>query len=180
MEMFDILAKDGSLTGETIARDKAHAVGAWHKAIVLWIVNRRNQILLQKRSAYKKTFAGCWDIVPSGHVEAGEYGAETAVRECFEEIGVEIDLKDIRYITTLLSNNKHDDIIDRHFNEYFMTFKDVAIDKMKKQDGEVDEIKWVDYAEYKRLVTARDGTKITSKWAMHDAFIDYFDKSFGV
>lgn len=53
------------------------------------IVNARGQAFVQKRSANRRLFPSCWDIV-GGHVEPGETLEETLRREIREETGWEL------------------------------------------------------------------------------------------
>ncbi|MCD8501179.1 MAG: NUDIX domain-containing protein [Bacillaceae bacterium] len=51
------------------------------------ILNKKNQVLLQKRAD-----VGLWGI-PSGHIEIGETVSEAAIREVKEETNLEICIK---------------------------------------------------------------------------------------
>jgi len=175
MEMFDELDENGCFTGNTISRDEAHKAGAWHRAVVLNFVSPCGKVLLQKRSKHKKTWPGCWDISCGGHVEAGCLGLEAAVREAEEELGIHVDSNDVRFISCVRSDNKSDRMWDRHFNDYFVAVKDVDVTQIKLQENEVDEIKWVDFADFKKMVARRDET-LTSKWDCHEALVMYVDK----
>ena len=99
----------------------------------------------------------------------------SAVRELEEELGIKVNLCDIRYICTIRSDNKHGKIWDRHFNEVFLVFKDLDIDSIKLQDNEVEEIKWIDYDKYKKMIFSRDKS-LTTKWESHDSLVKYFDR----
>ncbi len=59
-------------------------------------VNGRSQVLLQKR---KNTgFAdGFWDFSCSGHIEKDESMSDAVLRECREELGIELKKQDIRH-----------------------------------------------------------------------------------
>lgn len=48
-EYFDVLDEKGKYTGEVETREKCHKEGLWHKAVVVFIVNSKNQVLLQCR-----------------------------------------------------------------------------------------------------------------------------------
>ena len=54
-EKFDILLENGEFSGKVETRSECHKLGLWHKAVALFIINTKNEVLLQKRSA-NKTF----------------------------------------------------------------------------------------------------------------------------
>ena len=58
-----------------------------YPGVAVVILDESNRVLLQKRSD-----VGLWGI-PSGHVEPGETVAQAAVREVFEETGLNIRIK---------------------------------------------------------------------------------------
>jgi len=176
MELFDELDENGWFTGRTVERHHAHTVGAWHRALSLYIVNKRGQVLLQKRSITKKTWGGCWDAPVAGHVDAGELGLACVIREAHEELGIKINPDEIRYICCRRSDMKTDKLHDRHFNEYYVAFKNLDASKLKLEPGEVDEVKWVDFADFKRMVEKRDDS-LSGKWASHEALIRYVESN---
>ena len=48
MELLDAYNKYGEKTGEIIERDEAHRNGTCHRVIHLWLMNKQNEILIQK------------------------------------------------------------------------------------------------------------------------------------
>jgi len=174
-ELFDELDENGNLTGNVIDRDKAHKVGAWHRAVLLCIINSMGQVFMQKRSATKKLWGGCWDVACGGHIEAGEFGLPSIIREAREELGIELIPSDIHYVSCIRSDNKTDKRWDRHFNEYYIAFIDLDVGAIKTQAGEVDEVRWMDYADFKDMVKSRS-PQITAKWSAHDTYVKYLDK----
>lgn len=61
-EFFDILSEKGKYVGRVESREKCHKEGLWHKAVTLFIINNRKQVLLQKRSQNKRLWPNMWDI----------------------------------------------------------------------------------------------------------------------
>ena len=106
-------------------------------------------MLLQKRSATKKTHPNCWDISGAGHIRAGESVIDGAIRELKEELGIETEEKDLQYIATIKSTK----------NPKNMEFQYVYLLKCNKQiedyifeDNEVSEVKYVHFEELEKMV----------------------------
>ena len=175
MEEFDVLDENGEFTGEIVERDKAHSEGMMHRAVVLFLVNSKKQILLQKRSLKKKKWPGYWDVTSGGHVDAGELGLFSAVRELEEELGIKVEPQDVRYICCRRTDTRVAGMIDKHMNEYFVAFKDIDIRDIKMQVGEVEEVNWVDYDVFKTMVTNKESS-ITPKWAAYEMLIKYLER----
>ena len=58
MEKIEVLNEKGEKTGEVVSREEVHRLGLWHKTVHIWIVNGKNEVLLQKRCAQKETKIG--------------------------------------------------------------------------------------------------------------------------
>ncbi|MCI8309320.1 MAG: NUDIX domain-containing protein [Clostridia bacterium] len=173
-EFFDILNENGEYLNEVQTRDKCHKEGLWHKAIAVFIINSKGQVLLQKRSSNKKMWPNMWDITSGGHVLSGEFGFQAAIRETKEELGVNLDREDITFIGSVISNNKKNDILDKHFNEYYIVNKDIDETKLKLQKEEVSEVKWMDKQEIiNRIKNNYDG--ITDKTGCWEYLVKYYD-----
>lgn len=89
MEYIDIFDYNNNPTGEIKEKTQAHEDGNFHRTAYVWIMNDKKELLLQKRSATKKSHPNFWDISGVGHIRAGETVIEGAIRELKEELGVE-------------------------------------------------------------------------------------------
>ena len=144
-ELFDVLDKNGEYTNQIETRDDCHKNGLWHKAVVVFIISMDNKkVLLQQRSSNKKLWPNLWDITAGGHVLSGEFGYQTVIRETKEEIGIDINKNDLEFIGCSTSENISGDIINRHFNEYYIVHRDIDIKDIVLQEDEVQDIKWFD------------------------------------
>lgn len=86
-EIFDVFNEKGEYLNQTASREVCHSKGLWHKAVTVFIINSKEQVLLQKRSPNKKLWPNCWDITAGGHVLSGEFGFQSIIREVEEELG---------------------------------------------------------------------------------------------
>lgn len=173
-ECFDVLNEKGQYTGITETRGKCHKEGLWHKAAVVFVINSQNQVLLQKRSANKRMWPNMWDVTAGGHVLAGEFGFEAILRETKEELGIELEKNDITFIGSTLSTNIKGDIINKHFNEYYIANKDLDETKLELQAEEVSEVKWIDKDEI--ISKIKDNYNgITDKEGCWEYLIKYYE-----
>lgn len=153
MEYIDVLNENGVRTGVVESRDNIHLKGLWHRGVIAIIVNDKNEVLMQQRSQTRNKFPGLWDLSLAAHVRTNEDSIKTLVREFNEEIGVRlsnnIKTKDCRYITSFqnihsykINNNEY---IEKFLYDFFIIFKDVAIEDFCFNDGEVQDVKWMKY-----------------------------------
>ena len=110
-EKLDVLNERGEFTREIATREECHKKGLWHRCVYAFVIDKNSNILLQKRSANKKLWPNLWDVTVGGHVLAGEFGRQALIRECKEELGIDINDNDIKYLVGSCSANKKGDII---------------------------------------------------------------------
>ena len=89
MELWDLYNKDRELIGKTHVRGEAIPEGCFHLVVHVWIRNKHGEYLISQRSANRPTFPLMWECV-GGSVTAGEDSLTGALREVFEEVGVEL------------------------------------------------------------------------------------------
>ena len=89
-EIFDVVDADDQVTG-TATRAEVHAQKLIHRAVHVFVFNKRGDLLLQKRSPLKDLCPSLWDSSVSGHLDAGEDYPAAAVRELQEEMGITVD-----------------------------------------------------------------------------------------
>ena len=49
-EKFDVLNEQGEFTGKIASREECHKKGLWHRAVCAFIIDGKQNILLQKRN----------------------------------------------------------------------------------------------------------------------------------
>lgn len=173
-EFFDVLNEKGEYTGKVETREKCHKEGLYHKAVAAFILNQKQQVLLQRRSPNKKMWPNMWDITAGGHVLEGEFGFQSIIREVKEELGIELDTKDMIFIGSSISNNKKGNIVNNHFNEYYVVNKEIDETKLKLQEEEVAEVKWISKNEI--IEKIKDNYReITDKEGCWEYLIKYYE-----
>jgi 16S rRNA (adenine1518-N6/adenine1519-N6)-dimethyltransferase len=90
-ERFLVVDENDQPVGDA-PRAEVHGNNLRHRAVHLFIFNRKGELFLQKRSRRKDRHPMLWDSSAAGHVEAGEDYDQTAARELEEELGVKANL----------------------------------------------------------------------------------------
>jgi len=167
MEMIDVLNENGEKTGEIVSREDVHKLGLWHKCVHIWIINGKGEVLLQKRSEQKATHPNMWTTATSGHLSAGDSSVEGAIRELSEEIGLEVNKNELKYLFTVkeseVNNNPEKHIIENEFTDVYLIQKNIDITELKLQEEEVSDVKWFSYESFKKMVMENDETLVPHK-----------------
>ena len=150
-EILDIYSRDGKHLW-TAPRSVCHSgnPGFYHKPAWIWIINDKNEILVQKRAATKKSHPNKWDMPSAGHVQAWENIIDGAIRETREELWVETKKEDYKFICEY--------IVDKAFEiaQVFLLKLNLEENEFKLQKEEVAEVKWLTYDEFKNLFYSED------------------------
>lgn len=99
-DIFDVVDDFDRVVGQA-SRKEVHAMKWLHRAVHIFVFNRKGELFLQKRSLNKDSHPGKWDSSCSGHVDSGEDYRAAAARELKEELGLEIPrarLESLEYI----------------------------------------------------------------------------------
>jgi isopentenyldiphosphate isomerase len=144
-ELIDILTPEGKPTGKTALKSEAHKNGWFHATVHIWLFTSDEKILLQKRAMTKKVFPGLWDISVAGHIGAGEDVLTSAKREVLEEIGLELEDKNLIKIGTRIHQVSHPNgIKDNEHHHVFIVELKTSLSELTIQEEEVDDIKLFD------------------------------------
>lgn len=125
-EKIDVLNELGEFTGEVATRNECHEKGLWHRAVYAFVIDKRGNVLLQKRSSNKKMWPNMWDVTVGVHVDSNEFGRQALIREAKEELGIDIQDDEIKYLISSTSINKKKNIIDKHYNECYLITKEIS------------------------------------------------------
>lgn len=103
------------------------------------ILERDGKILLTRR--FNTGYADGQYQMPSGHIEANEYPIEAAAREAKEEVGVDIDIKDLEFVHTSYRINQVDTAGD--YVDFFFKATKWSGEPINAEPEKCDEITWV-------------------------------------
>lgn len=175
-ELIDVLDENGVRTGQLLPRSEIHKQGLWHRAIVVAIINEKNEILIQQRSANKEKNANMWDISVAGHISAGQDSLQAANREISEEVtvclGYNIEVKDFRFMTSFRKQQVFsDDFIENQFYDFFV-LRQIGINEnnIRFQKEEVQAIKFVTIATINKM---RENNELVERNECYDALAEY-------
>ena len=132
---------DNEIGRET--REKCHlGKGKMHRAIVIFLFNDRNLMLVQQRSQKKLLWPGFWDCTVATHVYPNETYKSAAERGLKQEFGISTRVKKILTFTYFAPFGKHAE------NEYCALL-------IGRYDGDVtpvpSEVSGFDYVSLKEL-----------------------------
>lgn len=141
-ELIDVLNECGCKTGEVVTKDEVHKKGLWHRVTIVGVVDKNNNILMQKRGHDKLQFPNTWDISAAGHVSAGETSLISATRELSEEVGINVSKEDLTFITSFRDSITHNSgAIENEFFDVFLYIVDeLDLSKLKMQTEELDDM----------------------------------------
>src|SRR5690349_4100664 len=80
------------MTG-TMEKMAAHRLARLHRAISVFVFNRKGDMLLQKRAGHKYHSGGEWSNACCSHPRPGERPIDAAIRRLEEEMGMQCDLE---------------------------------------------------------------------------------------
>lgn len=152
-ELIDILDENQKVIGQT-SRKQAHKSGVWHRAVHGYLVNSKGEVVMQRRSKNKDLFPEYWDGSFAGHVDAGEATVVTAIRECKEELGIELKEEDLEYLFTAVDTMEWAGLRNNEFVDVYLCR--MEFDNFKTQKEEVAEIKVVPIGDFIKMVERRD------------------------
>ncbi len=147
MSKITIVNKNDKVIGSE-QRDIVYQKGLTHRLIRVILINNKDQVLLQWRSANEDTFPETWDQSAGGHVDEGEDYKTAAYRELKEELGIkniELKLIDKFYTSSEIGKKK----ISR-FNAVFIAKYNG--DKITLQKEEVEKVKWFEINDLYNLI----------------------------
>lgn len=91
-EIFDVVDDQNRVVGQQ-PRGVVHREKLLHRAIHIFVFNKRGELFLQRRSRWKDAHPRRWDSSAAGHVNAGDDYDATAPRELDEELGIRAPLE---------------------------------------------------------------------------------------
>ena len=89
MEERVVLVDENDVEVGTLEKQRAHAEGRLHRALSVFVLNARGEMLLQRRAAGKYHSGGLWTNACCSHPRPGEPVDVAARRRLREEMGID-------------------------------------------------------------------------------------------
>ena len=144
MELFDLYTEDRVRTGRTMVRGTKVPEGLYRLVVHVCIFDDEGRMLIQQRQPFKQGWSNYWDLTVGGCAVAGDTSRTAAEREVREEIGLELDLSDIRPSLTLN--------FDGGFDDYYVLTQEVDPSALNLQEEEVQAVRWATQEEILRMI----------------------------
>ena len=94
LEMLEVVDENDNVI-DLENRLRIHQEGLLHREIHIWFITPNGEIILQHRSKNKDTNADKLDATVGGHVEPGMSYEATAIKECKEETGLDVEVQQL-------------------------------------------------------------------------------------
>lgn len=152
-EYIDIVTKEGQPTGKSALKSEIHTKGHYHNTAHVWLYIKDGSILLAQRAASKLICPLLWDVSVAGHVDAGETIEDAAIREVFEEIGLNISKNQLHKIGVFECFQSYPNgIADNEFHHTFISELTTEIKDLTLDINEVESVKLVSLTEFENLI----------------------------
>ena len=168
MEYIDIVDNNNNLIGIIKEKEQAHQDGDFHRSVHVWIINDKNEILLQKRSTNQK-YPNKWDISSAGHVKVGESEIKGAIREANEELGIIINEIELEFIGINKSDKPH----NKEFQYIYLYRTNKKENEFMFKDGEVSCVKYFTYNEFKEMVLNKNENLHYTTYEEYKIILEY-------
>jgi isopentenyl-diphosphate delta-isomerase len=124
---------------------EAHEKALLHRAFSVFVINSKNQVMLQRRALSKYHSPGLWTNTCCSHPRVGESYFEGANRRLMEEMGMKCELKDeFNFIYKAEFDNG---LTEHELDHVFVGYSE---EEPILNKDEVDSWKWMDLDELKR------------------------------
>ena len=169
MELWDLLDGDRRPLGRTHVRGEHMEPGTFHLVVYVWTVNSNKQILVTLRHPQKEEYPDFWENT-AGSALAGEKSRQAAVRELYEETGINAQESEL----TLLGVRKE----KSQFADTYIVRKDTSLGELTLQEGETVDARWITLAELDELIKSnRLAPPVVQRLALvredFEAFLNY-------
>lgn len=144
MELWDVYLEDRTKTERTIVRGEKFQNGEFHLVVHACIFNKKGQMLIQQRQPFKTGWSNMWDVTVGGSAVQGDTSQTAIMREMKEEIGLDIDLQNVRPHMTIN--------FDVGFDDVYLIEKEIDSSKLILQKEEVQAVKWATKEEIIKMI----------------------------
>ena len=144
MELFDLYTAEREKTGRTMVRGNPVPEGFYRLVVHVCIFDPQGRMLIQQRQPFKAGWSNLWDISVGGCAVSGDNSRSAAERETREELGLDLDLSDVRPTLTIHW--------DHGFDDYYVITRPIDPESLRLQYEEVQAVRWASMEEILEMI----------------------------
>lgn len=122
--------------------------GEYRLSCFIWVINDKEEILLQQRLSNAKKMPNMWGTTAGG-AKQGETSLEGALRELKEELGIKALKEELEFIGSYKRIND--------FVEVWLCKKNIEINNLVLEETEVQDAKWFSIEEFEKMIENKQG-----------------------
>ncbi len=152
-----------------LSRQIVHTQGIWHRTSHVWVINKKRQLLCQKRSAKMDRYPGFWEPRFGGHMAPGVDYLKGVVKEIMEELGIKVNPQELSLFKIYKSQDA------KEFQGiYILQLLDGR--KINREEDEIDELKWINLEKVVKISKERRKGWVRSGY--EDEMLNYLEENF--
>jgi 8-oxo-dGTP pyrophosphatase MutT (NUDIX family) len=146
MEYLQVFNKEKNALDDKVSRAKKESLpdGKYFMVILIFIQNDKGEFLLQKTSKSRQSCIA----TTGGHVTLGDDSFTTVIKECEEELGLEIEPKKIEFVSTIMEGCC---LLDTYYAKI-----NVDLKELKLQSSEVESVDWYSIDQINKLIEQKE------------------------
>jgi isopentenyl-diphosphate Delta-isomerase len=156
----------------TMNKMEAHEKAVLHRAFSVFILNDKNEVMLQQRAAHKYHSPLLWTNTCCSHQRVGETNIEAGKRRLFEEMGFTADLKELFHF---IYKAPFDNGLTEHELDHVMIGYSNEIPVINKE--EVESWKWMSIEAIKEDMTANPNDYTVWFKIIFDEFYHFLEEN---
>ncbi len=145
MEILDLYDENRKLLNKKHIRGNKFKVGEYFVVVSIWTFTLKNELLITYRHP-KKEYANTWENT-AGAIISGESSFQGAIRELFEETGLNVKQEELTKIDCIKETNA---FVDNYFTKINFGLKDIRL-----QAGETVDSRLVTLKEFEDMISAK-------------------------
>lgn len=112
---YDLVDEHDKPLGRTAVYSEVHTSGLWHRGVHVLVYTPDGRVVMQKRAPSLAYHPNEVEISVGGGVDAGETPEQAATREVYEELGVTLSPKELRFLGKTTYNHRNKTHVNRTF-----------------------------------------------------------------
>ncbi|HEX8763259.1 MAG TPA: NUDIX domain-containing protein [Candidatus Saccharimonadales bacterium] len=143
-QQYEVLDENGHKTGELLDKSVVHKGQLWHEVVNVWVINSRQEILMQLRAPGVELSPNVWDVTTGTHLRPGEVPVLAALRTLQTELGINTAAESLRHLFNIQSANPMPNgMLHKVFGHVYLLRDDADINALTFDKEKISQLAWV-------------------------------------